>query len=131
LSNKRLDWIPSPILSTGVGPPLFPPGIKKTRPLTLRFSRRIALQCAGAHSRAWELRVCDAVANGTARPTGRRGRSGGPLVRFERTYARSPRGGGRRATLAVLAELLPRGCLALRILAGTAGGHKIGRQPDF
>lgn len=101
---------------------------KKSRPLCVRFSRRLAAQCSGPGGRALERRICDAIANGSMHPAGQRGRSGGPLVRFERT---GPAAGPLRGNLGVLAEGLPEGWFALHLLRRSAARNKIGGGSDF
>jgi hypothetical protein len=92
----------------------------------IRFSRRIARECSAGNPRLPELAVCDTIANGSRRSTGRRGARGGAIVRFERDYSPAPRAnkGPRRprtATVAVLAELVPHGCVALRLISPAPG----------
>jgi hypothetical protein len=101
---------------------------KKSRPVCVRFSRRLSDQCAGPRSRTLERRVCDAVANGEAQVTGRRGPGGRPLIRFER---RPPQTGAGGAAVIVLAERQPGGWLALRLLAPRAFRDKFRDGSDF
>jgi len=78
----------------------------------IRFTELVARQCALGDARLAERLVCDAIANGSRRRTGRRGPGGGPLVRFEGRPG--PAAGG--APVAVLGELAAPACVALRIL---------------
>jgi hypothetical protein len=100
----------------------------------IRFSRRIALQCSSGDSRLADWVVCDTIVNGSRRLAGRRGRNGGEIVRFERTFSPAARGGtlpgAADATVAVLGELARDGCIALRVLA-PAGGAKIWDEVGF
>jgi len=84
----------------------------------IRFTTRLARECARGDARLAERAVCDAIANGSRRPTGRRGPGGGRIIRFEKTFGRAPDGGEapRPATVAVLGELVRGGCVALRLL---------------
>jgi hypothetical protein len=101
----------------------------------IRFTRRIARQCARGDPVVPDWAVCDAIANGTMQPTGWRGSRGGAIVRFERTL-RLPGPGGpapgpRPTTVAVAAELVPSGCIALHLLAPLGVRGKISDQSDF
>jgi hypothetical protein len=93
----------------------------------IRFTRRIALQCAAGDARLLDRVVCDAIANGSRKPTGRRGKGGGAIVRFERSFPaaalreRSP--GDGRARVAVLGELTRAGCVALRLIVPADGAR--------
>jgi hypothetical protein len=74
-------------------------------------------QCARGGGRGPDRVVCDAIANGSRRSTGRRGRLGGPIVLFEKTFP----GKGNRASgarVAVLCEVTPRCCFALGLESG-------------
>jgi len=92
----------------------------------IRFSSRIARQFAREDARLADRVVCDTIANGSRRPTGRLGALGGPILRFEKTFPRVAGGGaspGARSTaVAVLGELLGHGCVALRLLRPAVGG---------
>jgi hypothetical protein len=95
----------------------------------IRFTRRIARECSAGNRRLAELAVCDTIANGTRLSTGRRGTRGGAIIRFERDFSPAPRAKrcplrARKATVAVLAELVPHGCVALRLIS-TAPGRRI------
>jgi hypothetical protein len=59
--------------------------------------------------------VCDTIANGSRRPTECSGIHGGAVVLFEKRFA-DPRPGARKATVAVLGEVTPQGCYALRLV---------------
>jgi hypothetical protein len=90
----------------------------------IRFTSLVARQCSRGDPRLAERAVCDAIANGSRRPTGRRGPLGGPIIRFEGTPANAP--AGRRAkTVAVLGELFSGGCVALRVLRPSPGAARI------
>jgi len=109
-----------------------PPGVPwlPTRPKTvtrrsnskkavsvIRFTERIARQCAGGLGRGPDRVVCDAIANGARLPTGRRGRLGGAIVLFEKAFP----GTGRDAPgarIAVLCEVTRRCCFALGLKPG-------------
>jgi hypothetical protein len=102
--------------------------------LVIRFTRRIARQCAAKGSRLPDWVVCDAIANGSRQPTGRRGDLGGAVFRFEKAFPRqmrpkAPRG-ARLRTVAVLGEVTRDGCLALRLLVPGRQG-KIRNEPGF
>lgn len=94
--------------------------------LVIRFTRRIARQCALKGARLPDWVVCDTIANGSRKPTGCRGEFGGAVFRFEKAFPRrlrrsAPRGAAWR-TVAVLGEVTRDGCLALRLLSpGPAG----------
>jgi hypothetical protein len=93
-----------------VNPPLF-----DTKEVgVIRFTRRIARQCSKRGSRIPDWVVCDAIANGSRRRTGRRGVHGGTIVRFERTFPGDPNVG--EANVQVLGELTRDGCFALQLL---------------
>ncbi|MGA2016040.1 MAG: hypothetical protein ABSH26_03735 [Opitutaceae bacterium] len=101
----------------------------------IRFTRLVARQCATGDPRLAERAVCDAIANGSRRPTGRRGAGGGPVIVFERTLALIPGGkapsGRRGATVAVLGELARGACTALRLLRPAPGGARIWTDAGF
>jgi|GEM_PF-1148801 len=101
----------------------------------IRFTRHLARQCAAGDARLAEWAVCDAIANGSRRPTGRRGAGGGPIIRFERTFAQAavPRAHARRRgpTVAVLGELVRHGCVALRLLGPAPGAARIWGDAGF
>jgi hypothetical protein len=83
----------------------------------IRFTERIAVQCAIGGGRGPDRVVCDAIANGTRHLTGRRGRLGGAIVLFEKAFP----GTGRDtpgARIAVLCEVTRRCCFALRLKSG-------------
>jgi hypothetical protein len=87
--------------------------------LVIRFTRRIARECGPQGSRLPDWVVCDTIANGRRHPLAGTGSRGGRIVRFERAYPADPRVrrtfGGPPWTLAVLGELTPDGCFALRL----------------
>ena len=92
----------------------------------IRFTRLLARQCAAGDARLAEWAVCDTIANGSRWTTGRRGAGGGPIIRFERTFARAAvlRMARRaRDRVAVLGELVRHGCVALRLLAPAPGAR--------
>jgi len=83
----------------------------------IRFTRRIAVQCASGGARGPDHVVCDTIVNGSRRPTGMRGRLGGAIVLFEKAFP----GTGRDAAdtrIAVLCEVTSRCCFALRLKPG-------------
>jgi hypothetical protein len=84
----------------------------------IRFTERIASQCASGGDRGPDRVVCDTIATGSRRPTGRTGRFGGPIVIFEKAFRRvGQESGGSR--IAVVGELTRRCCFALGLQAGT------------
>jgi hypothetical protein len=91
-----------------------PEDTKPRTPITvIRFTRRMALQCAGPGPGIPDWVICEAVARGTrrARP-GRPGREG-RLFRFEARFAT----GGPGVAVLVLGRVLGRECVALELLA--------------
>jgi hypothetical protein len=92
----------------------------------VRFTDRVARQCAGIRGTGADRRVCDAIANGSRLPTGLRGSQGGPLVLFEA----APRG-GRGPGVRVLGELTRGGCLALLLVRRARRGEKSPKMWDF
>jgi len=94
----------------------------------IRFTRRIARQCSAKDARVRDWAVCDTIANGSRQPLGRRGIHGGAIVRFERTYLLASRGKirpvFRKATVAVVAERIAHGCIALHLLSSATGRGK-------
>jgi hypothetical protein len=98
----------------------------------IRFAGRIARQCPRRSGRLADWVVCDTIANGSRLPSGRRGEAGGPIVRFERTYASGKaRGGGRAVTVAVLGQLARHSCTALRLLSPATDRSKIWKDLGF
>jgi hypothetical protein len=96
----------------------------------IRFTRRIARQCARAGSRVPDWMVCDTIANGARRALRGLGSRGGTVLLFTRTY----RAGTRKGTgsrVSVLGELTPRGCFALQLISPAKGGKKTGNVWDF
>jgi hypothetical protein len=84
----------------------------------IRFTERIAGQCASGGERGPDRVVCDTIATGSRRPTGRTGRFGGPLVIFEKAFRRvGQETGGAR--VAVVGEMTRRCCFALAIRPGS------------
>jgi hypothetical protein len=83
----------------------------------IRFTERIAGQCARGGGPGPDRVVCDAIANGTRLPTGRRGRLGGAIVLFEKAFPGN--GNGASGTrVAVLCEVTRRGHFALGLKPG-------------
>lgn len=103
--------------------------------LVIRFTRRIARQCALKGSRLPDWVVCDTIANGSRQPAGGRGIRGGAVVRFEKAYPRDLRRkaphGDRRRTVAVLGELTRNGCFALQLLLPRGGREIIWNDLGF
>ena len=92
----------------------------------IRFTGRIERQCPRRDGRLADWVVCDTIANGSRRPSGRRGEAGGAIVRFERTFSPGKTVPGRRAvTVAVLGELVRHSCTALQLLSPAARRSKI------
>lgn len=88
-----------------------------TRPLirVVRFTAPFAQQCGRAGIDLPDWVGCDTIANGSRRPTGRRGVHGGAIVRFEKIFPGARQGSGK-STVAVLGEVTPLVCYALRLL---------------
>ena len=88
------------------------------KPTVVRFTRRIARQCASPVRGAPDWAVCDAVANGTQR------RLPGPglHVVFERLH---PGKGGPSVRLRILGRIRGSECLALRLLPPGGAPEKI------
>jgi hypothetical protein len=108
-----------------VNPPLF----DSTRTGVIRFTRRIARQCSPGGSGIPDWVVCDAIANGSRRRTGRRGTRGGTVIRFERTFPGGPESAG--ITVRVLGELTREGCFALQLLFPAGTRRKIWDDSGF
>lgn len=87
------------------------PDPRPERPIrTVQVTRTLALQCPAGSAGVFDWMVCDTIANGTRRGTRRRGPSGGPVFRFERTL---PAAFGVPGVFAVLGEVRADACLAL------------------
>ncbi|HXQ79955.1 MAG TPA: hypothetical protein VN775_01495 [Opitutaceae bacterium] len=101
----------------------------KTAIRVIRFTSQVARQCALVDGRMADWAVCETIANGSRRPLGRRGARGATIIRFEKTFSNPSAGtappGSRQVTVAVLGELLGRGCTALRLISPAAGRGKI------
>jgi hypothetical protein len=80
----------------------------------IRFTERIAGQCAGGGGHGPDRVVCDTIATGSRRPTGRTGRFGGPKVIFEKAFRRAGQESGG-ARVAVVGEMTRGCCFALGI----------------
>src|SRR5580704_16168862 len=95
-----------------------PPSLERLAVRVIRFSPLIALQCSQRGCRIPDWVVCDTIANGARRYVGRKGKQGGRIVRFEKTYLRARKSAGGFPTsvrVRVLAELTPKAWLALAI----------------
>jgi len=100
----------------------------------IRFSRRVADRCRAPGAVLPDWVVCDAIANGAREAIGRRGAQGGILVRFEKSFSAAVAAGVLVAPalkVRVLAEITPRECLALQILAPAVGRQKISEFRGF
>jgi hypothetical protein len=100
----------------------------------IRFTPEIARQCHPHGPCFPDWVVCDTIASGSRRPSGRPGTRGGMVVRFMKTFAPSSTSGatGRRGiTVRVLGEMTPRGCYALRVLASAATCRELWRPLGF
>jgi hypothetical protein len=95
----------------------------------IRFTRRIASQCSRDGRRIPDWVVCDTIANGSRRRGARRGTRGGPIVRFERTFAAGA--GDAAITVRVLGELTRKGCFALQLLLPARIPKKIWKDSGF
>jgi hypothetical protein len=83
----------------------------------IRFTELLAAQCARGGTRGPDRVVCDTIANGSRRPTGRMGRLGGAIILFEKDFPRTgPAAQGAR--VAVLGEVTRRCCFALGLRRG-------------
>jgi hypothetical protein len=102
-----------------VNPPLF----DSTRIGVILFTRRIARQCSSGLRGVPDWAVCDTIANGSRRRTGRRGTRGGTVIRFERTFPGGPKTAG--TTVRVLGELTREGCFALQLVFPAKSRRKI------
>jgi hypothetical protein len=98
----------------------------------IRFTRRIARQCAAGPSGVPDWVVCDTIANGSRRRVGRRGTRGGTVVLFQRAYSGAI-GPKRRApaTVSVLGELTRKACFALQLVSPPPGRGKIWGNSGF
>jgi hypothetical protein len=98
----------------------------------IRFTRRIARQCARSRPAVPDWVVCDTIANGRRRRSGRRGTRGGAIVLFARAY---PGGRGTKmgsaATVRVLGEVTEKACFALQLLSPPADAGKIWDNSGF
>jgi hypothetical protein len=90
---------------------------RKTAIGVIRFTERIARQCATGGGRGPDRVVCDAIVNGARHPTGRRGRLGGAIVVFEKAFPATV-AGAPVARIAVLCEVTRRCCFALGLKPG-------------
>jgi hypothetical protein len=91
--------------------------LMKSNIRVIRFTERIASQCASGGDSGPDRVVCDTIATGSRKPTGRTGRFGGPIVIFEKAFRRvGQEGGGAR--VAVVGEVTRRCCFALAIPPG-------------
>jgi len=100
----------------------------------IRFSRRVAERCRAPGAALPDWVVCDAIANGTREAVGRRGTRGGVLIRFEKTFAPAVAAGVLVAPslrVRVLAEITPRECLALQVLAPAVRRQRISEFRGF
>ena len=97
--------------------PVTPRALMKSNIRVIRFTERIASQCASGGNRGPDRVVCDTIATGSRRPTGRTGRFGGPIVIFEKAFRRVGRESGG-ARVSVLGEMTRRCCFALIIRSG-------------
>ncbi|HEY4988531.1 MAG TPA: hypothetical protein VII09_01935, partial [Opitutaceae bacterium] len=98
----------------------------------IRFTRRIARQCARGQPPIPDWVVCDAIANGRRRRAGRQGTRGGVIFLFTKAY---PDGCGSRkssgATVRVLGEVMGKACFALQLLSPPADPGKIWDNSGF
>jgi len=62
--------------------------------------------------------VCDAIANGTRHPTGKRGELGGAIVLFEKAFPSEDQD-TPCTRIAVMCEVTRQCCFALRLKPGT------------
>jgi len=84
----------------------------------IRFTELLAAQCACGGSPGPDRVVCDTIANGSRRATGRRGGLGGAIILFEKDFPRmGPAVQGAR--VAVLGEVTRRCCFALGLRRGS------------
>jgi hypothetical protein len=84
----------------------------------IRFTARIASQCAHGQPGLPDRIVCDTIANGSRNPTGRRGIHGGPIVLFKKAFPGDPPR-ARNVSVSVLGEITPQGCYAIGMPAGS------------
>jgi hypothetical protein len=100
----------------------------------IRFTPEITLQCHPHGPCFPDWVVCDTIASGSRRPSSLPGERGGTVVQFMKTFAPSSASaatGRRGITVRVLAEMTPRGCYALRVLAATATCRELWRPLGF
>jgi hypothetical protein len=96
----------------------------------VRFTERIARQCARRGRRLFDKVVCDAIANGSRRVVEPRGPGGGPVILFERPLP-AGHGGAARGTVRVLGEVTGTGCVALLLLSPLPPAKKSPKIRDF
>jgi hypothetical protein len=101
----------------------------KTNIRVIRFTERIADQCASGGNRGPDRVICDAIATGSRKLTGRTGRFGGPIVIFEKAFRRVGQETGA-TRVAVVGELTRRCCFAIGLRPG-ARPEKIWAELGF